>query len=255
MAKYIPLSQRPGYVPTAESERASAARLGKSKEAKERKAAIANKAASDMLHDTIKDVKGKRGSKQQPSPELARAGKSTESRAKSDANLVPGAANRRGSQSVTADGTGHAVRDPEVLDRILNCIQLRKGGASYRNIAANLGTTERIARDYVVEEMQRLTEEIQEAAKEHRQLQLERLNELILGYWPRRTDPKYGGMILALMQKQDALLGIVSEKIDLKVTQSEFAAMPQEELDNFLNVRMKAITKPEPRKAVSENKE
>lgn len=139
-----------------------------------------------------------------------------------------------------------ARRDPAVLEKVLNAVMLRKAGGTYLQIGKNLGIGEDTARKYVVEEMNRLTDDIQEAAKEHRQLQLERLNEMIMGYWPRRTDPKFGAMILSLMSKQDHLLGIASEKIDLTVTQNEFEKMSDLDLDEFLEKKMAAMKKPVP---------
>lgn len=138
------------------------------------------------------------------------------------------------------------LQDTDVLREVLQAIQLRKGGATYRNIAQNLGIAEGVARNHVVTEMERLKKEIQEEAHHHLQLQLERLNEMLLAYWPRRQDPRYGGMILAVMQKMDNLLGVGAEKIDLKVTSNEFEKMPQEELDNFIKKHMGALAAPVP---------
>lgn len=132
----------------------------------------------------------------------------------------------------------------EAMHRVLNCLQLRKGGASYRNIAQNLNISEVTARKNVVDEMRRITEDVQEAAKEHRQLQLERLNELLLAYWPRRSDPRVGALIMGVMAKQDALLGIVAEKIDLTVYQNEFEKMPTDALEAFLAKKMAALESP-----------
>ncbi len=141
---------------------------------------------------------------------------------------------------------GELAKEPDVLRQVIQSIQLRKGGASYRNIGQNLGISEKTAAKYVKEEMERLTEEVQEAARAHRQLQLERLNEMMLGYWPRRGDPKYGAMIMACMAKQDQLLGIAAEKIDLTVTQNDFEKMSNDDLDKFLAQKMAALKKPEP---------
>ena len=146
----------------------------------------------------------------------------------------------------------HAVRDPAVLEKVLNALQLRKGGASYRNIGKTIGVNEVTARNYVVEEMRRLSAEIQEEVVEHRQLQLERVNDMIMAYWPRRADPKYGAMIASLMQRQDQLLGMEAQKIDLNVTKSEFAHYSTEELEEFLAKKTAAFTK---HKKLSEREE
>lgn len=140
----------------------------------------------------------------------------------------------------------HAVKSPETLERILQCFQLRKGGASYRNIAQNLHIAESDACNYVLDEMRRLNEQVQEAALEHRQMQLERLNDMLMSYWPRRADTKFGQMILNLMNKMDSLLGIESQKIDLTVKKNEYESLTPEELDNFLMSRLHALEKPKP---------
>ena len=132
------------------------------------------------------------------------------------------------------------------LEETLRCIQLRKGGASYSDIARAIGVTEYQARTNVVEEMKRLNTDIQEEALEHRQLQLERINAMILDYWPRKNNVREGAMILALMNKQDDLLGIIAQNINLKVNPSTIQKMSDAELDAFLARNANALQKPIP---------
>jgi predicted transcriptional regulator len=146
--------------------------------------------------------------------------------------------------NVVGNPSRHAVRSPEVLEKVLQAVMLRKAGATYTNIAKNIGVDESTANRYVLDEMRRLNEEIQEGVKEHRQMQLERLNDMLLGYWPRRADPKFGGMILACMNKMDNLLGIVSEKIDLNIAQTTVEKLSEAELDKFLASKMSALQAP-----------
>lgn len=149
---------------------------------------------------------------------------------------------RTGLKIAAAEGHTEAAR----IERTMQCFALRKGGASYANIARNLGINEKTARELVVTELARIKEQLQEMAMEHRQLQLERLNEVILSYWPKRADPRFGAMILALMSRQDALLGIVSEKIDLNVNPSDIEKLPESEIDKLLLQRLAAFTPPKP---------
>jgi hypothetical protein len=132
------------------------------------------------------------------------------------------------------------------LEDTLKCIQLRKGGASYSDIARAIGVTEYQARTNVVEEMKRLNTDIQEEALEHRQLQLERINAMILDYWPKKSNVREGAMILALMNKQDDLLGIIAQNINLKVTPSTIQKMSDADLDEFLRRNVEALQKPTP---------
>jgi hypothetical protein len=137
-------------------------------------------------------------------------------------------------------------RTPQQLEHILLSLQLRKGGATYANIARNLGIDEMTAHQYVIEEIRRVKKEQQEIARDHRQLQLERLNELLLSYWSRRADARAGGMILAIMNKQDSLLGITSEKIDLNVGVSAIEKLTESELDVTIARMIPSIVAPTP---------
>jgi hypothetical protein len=94
--------------------------------------------------------------------------------------------------------------------------------------------------------MKRLNTDIQEEALEHRQLQLERINAMILDYWPKKSNVREGAMILALMNKQDDLLGIIAQNINLKVTPSTIQKMSDADLDEFLRRNVEALQKPTP---------
>jgi transposase-like protein len=141
-----------------------------------------------------------------------------------------------------------AVIDKQItkLEETLTCIRLRSGGASYSDIARTIGISESQARTNVVEEMKRLNTDIQEEALEHRQLQLERINAMILDYWPKKSNVREGAMILALMNKQDDLLGIIAQNINLRVNPSTIQKMTDVELDDFLKRNVDALQKPVP---------
>lgn len=147
---------------------------------------------------------------------------------------------------IAPDEPGGATLNPDKLREVLSSLALRKGGAAYHIIAQNLGITEATAQKNVTSEMRRLRERIREESLDHLQLQLERLNELLMSYWPRRADPKFGAMILSVMNKMDALLGIQSEKIDLRVEKSALEQLPEDALDGFLSKFVTALREPTP---------
>ena len=120
-------------------------------------------------------------------------------------------------------------------------VTLRKSGMTYQEIGDTIGQTKQTAFNLVASAMREMQDGLQEAVTEHRQLQMERLNSMLVGYWPRRHDPKYGAMILGIMQRQDQLLGMVVEKVELNVRQERLTKMSDEELDAYLAEKTGAV--------------
>lgn len=64
-------------------------------------------------------------------------------------------------------------------------LELRRAGATYSQIAEQLGIGETSARRHVASAYKRLIEETNEAADEMRQLETDRLDAMLLSIWPR----------------------------------------------------------------------
>jgi DNA-binding CsgD family transcriptional regulator len=141
----------------------------------------------------------------------------------------------------------HRSHDPEYTKRVYQVMLLRKGGASYASIAHSLGCSEREAAAIVRREMDRVYAHIQEQASSHRQLQLERLNDMLLAQWAGRNDPRRAATLLAIMDRMDHLLGIASERLEVvDPRKNPFDSKPTEEIDAFLYSRLEGLKKPTP---------
>ena len=136
--------------------------------------------------------------------------------------------------------------DPRVAENVATAVMLRKAGTAYKKIAEHIGVSETMAYEYVQIEMRRLNKFIHEEISEYRRLQMARLEEMLMSYWARRADPKFGVMILATMNKMDALSGIATEKIDVNLTQSTIEKMQESDLDKFIATNMVGVMKPIP---------
>lgn len=144
------------------------------------------------------------------------------------------------------EGAQGLVRDPATLERILTMFTLRKGGASYAQIAKNQGITEDEAREYGKEAMKHQRTNMQEDVEDHIAMQQERLNDLLLAIWPKKGDPRVTGSILNIMARQDVLKNIATARTEVIMKQDEYASLPTAELEAFLERRAQFARKPKP---------
>lgn len=93
------------------------------------------------------------------------------------------------------------------LDRQLKALELRKAGASYRAIAAQLGYSLTGAYKAVDKA---LTATLSEAAEPLRTLELERLDAMQVALWPQARQGNQGAVdrILRIMERRAKLLGL-----------------------------------------------
>ena len=121
--------------------------------------------------------------------------------------------------------------DLAAVERRQIIFELRKGGATYRQIAATLrdqfgadalprGYDERQVHRDVTRELARLRLLMEASASDVVTLELERLNTLFLGIWTRATGGDLGAIdrALAIMRRISELQGVVTPlKIDWRV--------------------------------------
>jgi len=103
---------------------------------------------------------------------------------------------------------GEQDRKLKGFQRQLAALRLRAAGANYEQIADKLGYRSRSgAWKAVSSAMQKLK---QEGAKEARMLQVQRLDELLLGTWKRAKtgDPRAVRAALAILERQARLMGL-----------------------------------------------
>lgn len=94
--------------------------------------------------------------------------------------------------------------------RRVKALDLRKAGASYRQIGAQLGVSEAQAFNDVKAALDALNKLEIAAAEDVRRLELERLDTLTLALWPNAKSGKEGAIdrILKLMERRAKLLGL-----------------------------------------------
>lgn len=100
---------------------------------------------------------------------------------------------------------------PETLENAVNALELRKRGASYRQIAKALDCATSTAHELVQTAMR---DTLQEPADEVRQIELERLDLMLKALLPRALDSDDKGqarcaeMVLKLMDRRASYLGL-----------------------------------------------
>lgn len=97
-------------------------------------------------------------------------------------------------------------------ERRKKAFDLRKGGANYQQIGDALGMSRQGARKTVEAAIDKLNEEVSDAALHYRTLQLERLERMHFGLWTRAIngDDTAVDRIIKIMDRQAKLLGLDS---------------------------------------------
>ncbi len=96
------------------------------------------------------------------------------------------------------------------LEHERDALSLRIGGARYAAIGDALGMTEAGAAKAVYRALDRIRSEIRESADQYIQLQLERLDKMLLGVWPEAVKGRYGAIdrVLKIEERRARLLGL-----------------------------------------------
>lgn len=93
--------------------------------------------------------------------------------------------------------------------------EMRLKGHSYAEIAKKLGITVAMANIYIKEGLAVIKDECSEKVEEMRQLELERLDNLLLAHWPNRSLPRHADIILKLQERRAKLAGLDIPQTDL----------------------------------------
>jgi len=102
--------------------------------------------------------------------------------------------------------------------RELECLALRKAGATYDQIAEKTGLAREGARLAVSRALKGLAAATTEAAEEVRQLELDRLDAMLLGLWQKaqRGDAQAIDRVLRIQERRAKYLGLdVAQKVDI----------------------------------------
>lgn len=114
-------------------------------------------------------------------------------------------------------------------------LELRKGGATYEQIATAVGYSDASgSRKAVVRALKHVT---QEPVMELKTLQIERLNHMLLTMWPKvqQGDERAIDTSLRVMDKIDALMGThAAQKIDINVNQQDAILVIDGNKDDYI---------------------
>lgn len=97
-------------------------------------------------------------------------------------------------------------RQIKALERQKQALELRMAGVSYATIAEQLGYSDMSGAHRAVGRALKRT--LQEPADKLRELEAERLDKLLLGLWPSRTNLGVVDRILRIMERRAKLLGL-----------------------------------------------
>lgn len=100
--------------------------------------------------------------------------------------------------------------DAVTQERRLQALDLRKAGASFRAIGAQLNISHEQARTDVMQSLQELAHEQREKTQEYRQLELERLDRMLMAIWTQaaKGDLQAVDRALKISDRRAKLLGL-----------------------------------------------
>lgn len=119
-----------------------------------------------------------------------------------------------------------AAEKGAILQRQLQALDMRKRGLSFRAIGEKLGVTHVTAYNDVMKELSRLAKERDDSLEELRQLELERLDMLIIALEPmaRVGDPGAVNAFLKCMERRAKYLGLdAADKLQIDVDVSKLS--------------------------------
>lgn len=116
-----------------------------------------------------------------------------------------------------------SARKTKALQNQIAALQLRVGGATYQAIADALGYAGASgAAKAVYRALENVQEELRETTLQYVQLQLERLDRMLLAVWPAASRGSYGAVdrVLRIEERRAKLLGLDIAKETLSLEHS-----------------------------------
>lgn len=117
-------------------------------------------------------------------------------------------------------------------------IRMRKEGATFADIAAELGVSRQAAHKMVKAELDAINTECAEETANHRRLELDRLDNMHAAIWPMamKADVKAIDRILAIMVRRSKLLGLDAptrraHEFTSAFADVDFSALTREQLE------------------------
>lgn len=136
-------------------------------------------------------------------------------------------------------GDRRPPRELTVAEKRQGAFDLKIQGYSHATIARALDVSEARVSNYLQEAIADLQKHTLATAAEYRTLELERLDTLLLTYWPQRAFAKIGEIILRVLEQKHKLLGLQVQKhhvltqdipVEVTVNKLDLSKLNNEEL-------------------------
>lgn len=109
-------------------------------------------------------------------------------------------------------GQKASARRVKTAEMRRKALDLRIAGATYEQIADGLGVSAPTAWGHVQAALAESRKTTAETADKVRAMELRRLDAIVVGLWPRRTDPRTADTILRAMDRRASLEGLDEAK-------------------------------------------
>lgn len=105
--------------------------------------------------------------------------------------------------------TNQLAHPEKVTTEVLRvqALELRMGGATFRQIAQALKIDVSTAHDYVTTALAEVKEHSFELAQDVRDMDLARLDAMLLALWPKRKEPRAADTLLRILERRAKLTG------------------------------------------------
>jgi hypothetical protein len=126
-------------------------------------------------------------------------------------------------------------------DKEQRALELRKAGASYAEIGRTMGIPKTNAHRLVMGGLDELVKKLKEDASHVRELELERLDAIVMANWPARASWKNAEVILKAMERRAKLLGLDAPQKVAQTTPDGDALPPALDLSKLTDEQLAAL--------------
>ena len=131
------------------------------------------------------------------------------------------------------------ARRIETDSMITSALELRRAGATYEQIGKQLNLSRSRAHQLVIEGLSVIQDQIKKESGVIIALELERLDNLLLGLWQQRTNPRVVDSILRILERKHRLQGLdapIKQSNDVSILTTnvnEFKGWSNEDLEEL----------------------
>jgi hypothetical protein len=141
-------------------------------------------------------------------------------------------------------------------EQVQKALDLRTAGGSYDAIGKQMGVSKTRAYQLVMEGLAELETDIKETAGKVRELELRRLDAIVLAHWTARQNPRSAEILLKASNRRSELLGLDAPTrleqsgpsggpMTIAVSELDLASLSTEELRELEGIITKAGSKAE----------